>query len=384
MDLLTVDELRMILSFIRFLLFFGIMLFFGYIRTRIPQKDKGVLTLIIGFAILAFASLFNSQAIFPDWLPLLNTEFGSKAIILMSHLGYILGTLTVVFGLIYWSNSVVKLHYYAKEAKIVRDQISDQNALLQETTRDLEIRTIDYLEQREAAIESERSKTNFLRNTSHELRTPLNAIIGLSELLANGTYKNEEERAEFSNMILSSGKNLLKTINTILEISRIQSDEYTPSLKAGEIKEIIDECVAHCLPKAHSKSIKISVLLKEENKVRAIFDTKAMRHILIRIIDNALTYSPEDTEITIRAVMSDQEQVKIVIVDQGPGIDPEFIDNIFEVFGRAEHWKNRGEGGAGLGLALSSKMAEIQNGKLEIESDGVNGTTCSISLPACA
>ncbi len=382
MDFLSVDELRLVLSFVRFFLFMGIMLLFVSIKHRIQKRDKGISILIFGSAVLAIASLVNSPGLFPEWMATFNTGINPKYIIFSAHLGYIFGTLIIVYGLVLWSNSVVKLNAYAEETEGIRSQLVERNHLLQETSRDLEIRTIDYLEQREAAIESERSKTNFLRNTSHELRTPLNAIIGFSDLIAKGVYKNEEERIEFANMILSSGKNLLETINTILEISRIKSDEYTPTLKPGEVKKVIKECVTLCLPKAHSKSIKISVQPAEN--VRAIFDFKAMHHILVRLIDNAITFSPEDTEITISASMSSRDQVEIIITDQGPGIDPKFINNIFEVFGRAEHWKNRGEGGMGLGLALSSKMAEMQNGSLKIESDGQNGTTCSITLPACA
>lgn len=382
MEFLSVDELRLLLSFVRFFLFLGIMFLFVSIKRRISSKDKGISSLITGSAVLAIASLLNSPGLLPEWMETLNTGISPKHIIFSAHIGYILGTLLIIYGLVLWSNSVIKLNAYAKETEEIKSQLVEQNHLLQETSRDLEIRTIDYLEQREAAIESERSKTNFLRNTSHELRTPLNAIIGFSDLLAKGVYKNENERIEFASMILSSGKNLLETINTILEISRIKSDEYTPSLKPGDVKKIINECVTLCLPKAHSKSIKISIQPAED--VNAIFDFKAMHHILVRLIDNAITFSPEDTEITIHTTKSTPDQIKIVIADQGPGIDPEFISNIFEVFGRAEHWKNRGEGGMGLGLALSSKMAEIQNGSLKIESDGQNGTTCSVSLPACA
>lgn len=381
MDSQTVDIFRLVFTFLRIFLFSGLILYFLTLRPKVPKEDKSVLIMIAGFSIMTAASVANTQSSFPDFWAFIEPLFDPAYLLLMAQIGYILGTFVILAGLLLWGNSVAKLNSHILETETIRQKISEQNTLLQETSRDLEIRTIDYLEQREAAIESERSKTNFLRNTSHELRTPLNAIIGLSELLANGSFKDDDERIEFSKMIYSSGQNLLGTINTILEISRINSNDYTPTLKTGEIRGILDECVKLCLPKAHAKSITISIIEQQEDASRAIFDFTALHHILTRLIDNALSFSPVDTEVTIESLRAENDQVKIVITDQGPGIDPKYIDTIFEVFGRAENWKNRGEGGVGLGLALCSKLTEIQDGRLEIKSDGKQGTTCSVFLP---
>jgi|GEM_PF-5693025 len=375
------EEIRLIFSVLRVLLFLGAMAYFINYQKKFPGKDYGIFLFISAFAILAIGSFINIWGTNPIWFSLIKLGIPSTILISISHTLYLLGIILAVCGQIIWSKAVIALHSASAEAKEFRNQVIEQNELLREKTRDLEIRTVDYFEQREAALESERSKINFLRNTSHELRTPLNAIIGLSELLANYTVESEKERKEFATMILDSGKNLLSTIDTILEIARINSNEYSPSLLSGDINAVLSDCITQCLPKAHSKSITIEPPPKESPLAYAIFDRKGLHHILVNILDNALTYSPVETIVFISIDVSQNDFVTIVIKDQGPGIPQEFMKTIFEIFGRAEHWQNRGEGSSGFGLALSHKMVEIQKGKLKVESDGKFGTTVYVSLP---
>ncbi|OUR79932.1 hypothetical protein A9Q83_03035 [Alphaproteobacteria bacterium 46_93_T64] len=288
----------------------------------------------------------------------------------------------LVFGLIKLLNILQKQYLIEKSVDGLHEQVLHQNQLLSEQSRDLEIRTIDYLEQREAAIEADRSKTDFLRNASHEVRTPLNAIIGLSELIAAGNVKDEQEQKEFAQMVIDSGRKLLKIFETLLEISRLKSDEYVANPQPANIRGIIDECVALCLPRAHAKNMSFVHVPENDEGIYAVFDKKATYQILIRLIGNALTYSPEMTSVTITIDHSNSDFTQIKISDEGPGIEPQHIKNAFELFGRAENWQHRGTESTGLGLALSVKMANIQDAKLEIESDGNSGTTCILSLPA--
>ena len=381
MDLIEHGTFPMAFAFLRVVIFLGLVFYFYSLKKKIPQNDRGITTIVIGFITLSIAS-FNDFVARPIILDLISTPLlNADHLYTSAQIGYLLGTFAIVIGLVIWSRAVLNLHSYMMETDAMRQQLTEQNQLLQETTRDLEIRTIDYLEQRESAVESEQSKINFLRNTSHELRTPLNAIIGLSELMSLGTVETGKDTIEYSSMIHKSGKELLTTINTILEIARINSNEYDPSLICQHIGGLLDECITQCLPKAHKKSIRIDTVPEDFSHVRAIFDKKAMHHILTHLIDNALTYSPEETVVTVEIAQTDQGKTKIIVSDQGPGIEPKYLDTIFEIFGRAEDWKNRGDGGTGLGLALSSKMAEVQNSTLVIESDGKNGTTCTITLP---
>ncbi|MBL4740930.1 MAG: HAMP domain-containing histidine kinase [Sneathiella sp.] len=358
------------------------MAYFINYQKHFPEKDYGIFLFIGAYAVLATGSFINIWGNHPNWFAPFELGISSTTLLSIANILYLVGTIAGVIGLILWSKSVIALHTASAEAKDFRNQVIDQNELLREKTRDLEIQTVDYFEQREAALESERSKINFLRNTSHELRTPLNAIIGLSELLANYSVESEKERKEFANMILDSGKNLLSTIDTILEIARINSSEYAPSLLSRDINTVLSDCITQCLPKAHSKSIRIEAPSKDSPLAYATFDRKALHQILTDVLDNALTYSPGETTVFITIDLSEEGYVTIVIKDQGPGIPEEFMKTIFEIFGRAEHWQNRGVGNSGFGLALAKKMIEIQKGKLQVISDGKFGTTVYVSLPA--
>ncbi|MEH6404670.1 MAG: HAMP domain-containing sensor histidine kinase [Sneathiella sp.] len=376
------EEIRLVFSIMRVFLFFGAMAYFLMYQKRFPEKDYGIILFISAFAILGAGSFINIWGTNPVWFAPIDLGVPSTILISIAHSFYLVGVIFAVCGLVLWSKSVIALHSASAEAKEFRNQVVEQNKLLREKTRDLEIRTVDYFEQREAALESERSKINFLRNTSHELRTPLNAIIGLSELLVNYDVGSEKEKKEYAKMILDSGRKLLATIDTILEIARINSNEYSPSLLAGDLNIILEECVTHCLPKAHAKSITIDMPTNDSIHTFATFDRKALHHVFINILDNALTYSPEGTTVFITIDLSKKDFITVVIKDQGPGIPAEFMKNIFEIFGRAEHWQNRGEGNTGFGLALAKKMVEIQKGNLRIESDSKNGTVCYLSLPS--
>ena len=176
--------------------------------------------------------------------------------------------------------------------------------------------------------------------------------------------------------------NPVKIIDTLLDIARIRSGEYVANPKPASLREVIDQCTTLLLPKAHAKSIRFRHMPENGENILAIFDTNATHHILMKILDNALTYSPANTSVTIEIDQRDKQFTRISIRDEGPGIPAEHIRNAFEIFGRAERWQHRGDENSGLGLALSVKMAQIQNGKLEIQSDGTNGTTCILSLPA--
>ncbi|MEH6474671.1 MAG: HAMP domain-containing sensor histidine kinase [Sneathiella sp.] len=349
---------------------------------KIPAAETPIQLIGFGFLGLFIGTLLLIFRVNPILISTFNFSTEILHLHYLSIISYTVGFISLVGGILKLFKYIHEHHFLAEKITTLQEKLSHQNELLAEQSRDLEIRTIDYLEQREAAIEADRSKTDFLRNASHEVRTPINAIIGLSELIAEGNVKDEDELKEFAGMVIDSGRKLLTIFETLLEIARIKSDEYVANPQPANIREVIDECVALCLPKAHAKDIRFQHLPEKDEGISAIFDKKATYQILIRLIGNALTYSPELTTITIEIDQSDHYFTQIRISDEGPGIEPSKIKDAFELFGRVESWQNRGNDSTGLGLALSVKMANIQNAKLQIESDGKSGTTCILSLPS--
>lgn len=338
--------------------------------------------MVIGLACLTAGSILATLFGVPKLFKGLFTANEVHHIYVVADVIRAIGAIIVINGILIWGRTLRNQYKIAQEKSDLEGRVSRQSDQLATQSRDLEVRTIDYLEQKEAAIEAERSKTNFLRNTSHELRTPLNAVIGLSDLLVEGKARSSEEQREFAKMISDSGRKLLTIIDTLLDIARIKSGEYIANPKPASLREVIDQCTTLLLPKAHAKSIRFNHQPENNENILAIFDTNATHHILTKILDNALTYSPANSSVMIEIDQRDKQYTRILIKDEGPGIPAEHIHNAFEIFGRAERWQHRGDENSGLGLALSVKLAQIQDGKLEIQSDGTNGTACILSLPA--
>ncbi len=376
------DEVRVFINILWTILFLSISIYFIRKAKDFPDTDRGYPVLVIGFVCLTTGSILATLFVMPKLFQGLFTAEEVRHIYIIADVIRALGAIIVINGVLIWGRALRNQYKIIHEKITLENRVSKQSDLLASQSRDLEVRTIDYLEQKESAIEAERSKTNFLRNTSHEFRTPLNAIIGLSDLLVEGKAKSPEEQREFAKMISDSGRKLLKIIDTLLDIARIKSGEYVANPKPASLREVIDQCTTLLLPKAHAKSIRFHHIPENGENILAIFDTNATHHILTKILDNALTYSPNDSSITIEIDQRDEQFTKVLIKDEGPGIPAEHIRNAFEIFGRAERWQHRGDESSGLGLALSVKMAQIQNGKLEIQSDGTNGTACILSLPA--
>ncbi|WP_169569836.1 sensor histidine kinase [Sneathiella limimaris] len=377
------DEVRFIINSVWALLFLSITLYFIRKSKWFPSTDRGMPILIMGFTALTIGSVVAIICVTPA---LFNGHFTLEQLAnyyIIADVIRAIGVLIIINGIIMWSRALLTQYQLVKEKQELENRVSKQSDLLASQSRDLEIRTIDYLEQKDATIEAEKSKTNFLRNTSHEFRTPLNAIIGLSDLLMEGKVSSREEQREFARMISDSGRKLLKIIDTLLDIARIKSGEYIANSKPGVLREVIDQCVSLHLPKAHAKSIQFRHIPENDEKIMAFFDANATHHILSKLIVNAITFSPRETTITIKIDQEQSDYIRVIVTDQGPGIPQEHLKSVFEIFNRAERWQHRGNEGTGLGLALSLKMAQIQDGLLEIQSDGETGTTCILSLPSC-
>ena len=376
------DEIRLLINILWTTVFVAVSIYLIRKANNFPKSDRGFPLLLIGFISLTVGSILGVIFAIPSLFENSLSAANVRQIYIVADVTRAIGAIIVINGILLWSKELRNQYQIIKDKTELEERVSRQSDLLADQSRDIEIRTIDYFEQKEATIEAERSKTNFLRNTSHEFRTPLNAIIGLSDLLSEGKIATQEEQREFAKMISDSGRKLLKIIDTLLEIARIKSGEYIANPQPAPVKDIIDQRTTLLLPKAHAKSIRFVHADDSIDHAEAVYDSNATQHILSKILSNAVSYSPENTVVTIKIDQNDPDFTKIKISDQGPGISEEHIKNVFEIFGRAEKWQHRGQEKTGLGLALSVRMAEIQDGTLQIESDGKSGTTFILALPA--
>lgn len=229
--------------------------------------------------------------------------------------------------------------------------------------------------------EASRHKSAFLANMSHEFRTPLNAIIGFSEVLLDPALKvTEEERKQFLTDILNSGKHLLKLINEILDLAKVEAGRMELHLESAAIGDLLQSVHSTMKPLAAQRAIDLKV--ESDQKIPTVLmDSARIMQVLLNLLGNAIKFTPELGRIWVRAV-AENGLVRVEVGDTGPGIPDGEEEKIFLEFeqiavGRGE---DRPEG-TGLGLALAKKFVEMHGGKMWVESEMGKGSRFIFTLP---
>lgn len=259
-----------------------------------------------------------------------------------------------------------KVEERTAEVRELSDDLSRAN-------RNLETRN------RELAVVN-RVKSEFLALISHELRTPLNAVIGFSEIMErNSEEKGETKELEYHRIISESGRNLLRIVNTILELADAQVGEQPLDKVDVDPSDLIDRVVEVLKPKAREAGVEIIIDLK--NTPKTVFaDQHGLTQAVGNILDNAIQFSPADTEICIN-VESEDGELSISIADNGMGMSEEEIPIAGEAFRQVDGGLSRKVDGLGLGLTLSRMYVELHGGKLKVDSSPGLGTTVRMTIP---
>src|SRR6266852_8205153 len=274
----------------------------------------------------------------------------------------------------FWANVVItamrdgtgRLRGFAKVTRDITEHKRTQELLVQA---------------QEEAVRASKFKDQFLSTMSHELRTPLNAVLGFSDLLADERYGllNDRQR-RYVGHINTGGKHLLKLISDILDLSRIEAGRMELTREDVAVAAAFAEVISALYPLAEKKS---QALLQEvEPNLHVHADAMRFKQVLTNLVGNAIKFTPEGGRIKLVARQVD-DQVRIEVRDNGPGIAPEEQQRIFEAFFRLAQTGNAREG-TGLGLAITARLVELHGGKLEIESKPGDGTCFYFSLPLLA
>ena len=224
------------------------------------------------------------------------------------------------------------------------------------------------------------AKSEFLANMSHELRTPLNAIIGFSEVIKRGMFGPLSERyRSYGGDIFDSGNHLLKLINEILDLSKLEAGHFDLHEEDVDIAAVIG--VSKRLVEAQAEKAKVRVTEAIDDDLPLIrADDRRMRQILINILSNAVKFTPEGGIIRVESSVRDAGLV-ISVSDTGIGMSPEEIPKALEPFGQIDSTISRKYEGTGLGLPLAKHLVELHGGTLIVESALGVGTTVTIVLP---
>ena len=232
---------------------------------------------------------------------------------------------------------------------------------------------------KEKAEESNRLKTEFFNNMSHEIRTPMNGIIGFTDMLTDSDL-SEEQRNRFITIVQNSSYRLLKVIDSILEISSLETNQV--QLNEGEfsLNQLVDEVYSSHIRKAHKKGLTIHLNKSlNDSESTIISDKEKLNKVLDKVMDNALKYTTNgQIDISYR---TEKETLKLYIKDTGIGITTKKKETIFEPFRQENTSLSRQYGGLGVGLAIAKHYTILLGGDITFESIENNGTTFTISLP---
>jgi len=234
---------------------------------------------------------------------------------------------------------------------------------------------------KKSAEEANKAKSNFLANMSHEIRTPMNAILGYSELLSKQIQV--EAQKDYANSIQSSGKTLLKLINNILDLSKIESGNLDLTQEPTNISRTINEIVDMFKEKASKKGLKIEVNISQDLPLGICVDELRVKQILINLINNAIKFTEKGViRIELLAVNKSQEHcdLQLSVADSGIGMPKEEIQSIFNAFHQVERQDSRKYEGTGLGLAITQQIVKQMNGHIEVKSEIGIGSTFTIFL----
>ena len=225
-------------------------------------------------------------------------------------------------------------------------------------------------------------RETFLANMSHEVRTPMNAIIGFTNLLQKS--KLEEKEREYVKTIKSSGENLLRIINDILDVSKIQSGVLTFEEQPIDLRQIFMSLNAMLLHKTLEKKITLSFNCSDAVPEIVVGDPTRLTQIILNLVGNALKFTLKGT-VEIKAELIETQEnnfrISFAVKDSGIGIAHDKLDEIFERFKQAGLSTTRNYGGTGLGLSIAKDLIELQSGSITVSSIEGVGSVFTFILP---
>jgi PAS domain S-box-containing protein len=233
---------------------------------------------------------------------------------------------------------------------------------------------------RDRAEQANRAKSRFLAGMSHELRTPLNGILGYAQLLDMEGGLNDTQRARVSGM-LGAGRHLLEMITCVLDLSEIEAEHVT--LRANEVdpQVMASACLDLVRPAAAGKALDLRLTVAPGTPATLVTDATRLRQIMANLLGNAVKFTSQGSVVLSIGVLADATVLRIEVLDTGPGIPPDQRERLFQEFERIGSESTTKVEGAGLGLALSSRLATSIGGRLGFDENPAGGSIFWLEVP---
>ena len=292
------------------------------------------------------------------------------------------------------------LNAQQEELRVINEELEERTKSLELQKNDISTKN-EHLERAQKEIEAKakdlqvasKYKSEFLANVSHELRTPLNSILVLSQLLASKTDHSPltDKQLEFAKTIYSSGTDLLKLINDVLDLSKIEAGKMDVNHENMSLEEFLDYLERSFRQIALDKGLEFRINLDEQLPKSISTDTQRVQQIINNLVSNAFKFTKEGG-VTINVGRPNQDDfpkqdidygqsISIAISDTGIGIPAEKQLFIFEAFRQSDGTTSREYGGTGLGLSISKELALLLGGTIELKSEERKGSTFVLILP---
>lgn len=243
----------------------------------------------------------------------------------------------------------------------------------------------DITQRKDDAVEllrAQKAKEQFLANISHEIRTPINGIAGIAGLLSKN--QNPEEREMYLNAIRHSSENLKVIINDILDLAAIDSGKLKFEKIAFNLKDLLPSLISTFTYQAREKNLALHYTIDEALNKILLGDPVRLNQVLINLISNAVKFTHTGA-IHVKCELEKLHKgichVSISVKDTGVGIPAEKLNTIFESFSQADESVTRRYGGSGLGLTIARQLVELQNGRIEVQSQEHIGSTFTVHIP---
>ncbi|PZU26391.1 MAG: histidine kinase [Stenotrophomonas sp.] len=291
------------------------------------------------------------------------------------------------------SASEEELRVQAEELQASNEELRQKTEVLNEQKDVLQVLQRETEFKAQELARASQYKTDFLANMSHELRTPLNSLLILSkELAENESGHLDVEEVEAAAVIHDSGSNLLRLINDILDLSKIEAGKMDVHREEVKIDAITREVTRHFRHMAMENRLEFAIDVAPSMPDALVTDRSKLQQVLNNLLGNAFKFTREGS-VTLHMAMADSamltrigaaaddQHVALTVRDTGIGIPEERLDSIFEAFEQVDSSTSRHYGGSGLGLAIARRLAQLLGGQLVVDSEQGKGSSFSLVLP---
>ncbi|MBM4454758.1 MAG: PAS domain S-box protein [Chloroflexi bacterium] len=227
--------------------------------------------------------------------------------------------------------------------------------------------------------ELERMRTEFISNVSHELRTPLTSLKGFTKLMLQGKVPDPETQKEFLTIMYNQSEHLQRLIESLLEVSRIESGRFSIKKEPLQLKTVIHTAVESVGSLIAQKGMHVKEELPD-TLPEIEGDQGRLMQVVVNLLSNAIKFSPDGSEITVKAENTGDE-ILVHVTDQGVGIPEEAQPRLFQRFYQVDGSATRSAGGSGLGLYISRQIVDAHAGRVWVKSKEGKGSTFSFSIP---